>query len=85
MQQLIEKHAVGLLFGLMSIFLIGYIDMRNLVSRGLLKISVVEKKVDTVTTIATTTRTEQLLRTDEIESIRTLREIHPEFFKENGP
>lgn len=86
MQQVIEKHSVGLLFGLISIFAVGFIDMRVLVTDAVhqikavaIQVDNVEKKVDTVTTISTGTRTEQLLRTDEIDYVNELRKIYPDW------
>lgn len=83
MGEFVEKHSTGVLFSLVLVFATGYLDMRNLVSQGLYKIEDVEKKVDTVTTIAVTTRTEQLLRTDEIDAVKKLRDKHPELFRDD--
>ncbi len=70
MQQLIEKHSTGLIFGIVALMIVGYIDMRTLV--GSMSTSLARAVV-----MVEETRSEQLLRTDEIEWVQHMRKVYP--------
>jgi len=70
MQQLIERHSVGLIFVVLGIMITGYFDMRGIA--GSMNDNLV-KVVD----LAEITREEQLLRSDEIEWVQGMRERYP--------
>ena len=66
MQQLIEKHSVGLLFGTLALVIAGYIDIRTIAGN-------MSENLNKVVHLAEVTREEQLLRTDEIDYVNQLR------------
>lgn len=76
MQRLFEKHSVGLFFGILMIVIAGYIDMRTLVAT-------MTQKVEEGLTLARDTSREQLLRTDEIDDMKSLRKFGAIQFHKN--
>ena len=70
MQQLIEKHSVGLMFGVLAMVIAGYIDMRTIAGS-------MNENLSKVVKLAEITREEQLLRSDEIEWVQDMRQKYP--------
>jgi len=70
MQRLIEKHSVGLIFGVMALIIAGYIDMRTIAGS-------MNENLSKVVKLAEITREEQLLRSDEIEWVQEMRREYP--------
>ena len=70
MQQLIEKHTVGLMFGVFLVMIAGYLDMRTIA--GSMNSNLIK-----VVHLAEITREEQLLRSDEIEWVQGMRQRYP--------
>jgi len=70
MQRLIEKHTVGLFFGVLLLMVGGYLDMRTIAGS-------MNDNLIMVVDLAKLTREEQLLRSDEIEWVQGMRERYP--------
>jgi hypothetical protein len=70
MQRLIEKHSVGLIFGVLFMMVAGYIDMRSIAGS-------MNENLVKVVNLAEITREEQLLRSDEIEWVQEMRREYP--------
>ena len=77
MQQLIEKHTVGLMFGVFLVMIAGYLDMRTIA--GSMNDNLIK-----VVHLAEITREEQLLRSDEIEWVQGMRERYPGNWSRSG-
>ena len=74
MQRLIEKHSVAMIFGILTLMVIGYVDMRSLFGAMNGSISNMSISLTKAVDLADRTRKEQLLRTDEISYVQKLRD-----------
>ena len=78
MQRLIEKHSVALIFSVLGMMIVGYADMRSIAGS-------MNDNLKKVVQVAEKTRDEQLLRTDEIDYTKKLRDAGALLFHEKGP